>query len=193
MRCCERQSHKRKTRLMYSLLIVTGPPGAGKSSVARLLADGASPSVLVDGDTFFGFLATGAIAPWLPEAHQQNTVVTQAAALAAGAFARAGFDTVFDGIVGPWLLPLFATAADLGVLDYVVLLPPVDVCQLRVAARQGHGFTDQAATAHMHHHFATAEIDHRHVVTDAASSPTAIAAIIQAARQRGDLRYTDRD
>ncbi len=48
------------------LLIVTGPPGAGKSTVSRRLADGYESSVLVEGDAFFGFLASGAIQPWLP-------------------------------------------------------------------------------------------------------------------------------
>src|SRR4051812_7372715 len=36
-----------------SLLVVTGPPGAGKSTVAKLLAASAEPSVLVEGDAFF--------------------------------------------------------------------------------------------------------------------------------------------
>lgn len=52
---------------MGSLLVVTGPPGAGKSSVARILADSFDQSVLVEGDAFFAFLARGAIEPWLPE------------------------------------------------------------------------------------------------------------------------------
>ena len=54
---------------MGSLLIVTGPPGAGKSTVAKLLAASMPRSVLVQGDAFFGFLANGAIDPWLPESH----------------------------------------------------------------------------------------------------------------------------
>jgi energy-coupling factor transporter ATP-binding protein EcfA2 len=69
---------------MGSLLIVTGPPGAGKSTVAKLLADSMPRSVLVEGDAFFGFLANGAIDPWLPESHEQNTVVTKAAGKATG-------------------------------------------------------------------------------------------------------------
>ncbi len=51
-----------------SLLAVTGPPGAGKSPVALILALSTGRSVLVSGDSFFGFLARGAIEPvasWL--------------------------------------------------------------------------------------------------------------------------------
>jgi cytidylate kinase len=174
---------------MTSLLIVSGPPGAGKSSVARVLATHASRSVLIEGDAFFGFLASGAIAPWLPEANEQNAVVTQAAARASGEYARGGFDVVFDGVVGPWFLNTFATAAGVAVLDYVVLLPPVEVCQRRVATRLAHGFTDQDATSHMHQQFAQSDIRSRHLLADTDGSPGDIAAIIHAARVRGELRY----
>jgi len=52
-----------KNRCMGSLLVITGPPGAGKSTVARILAERVEPSVLVEGDSFFAFLARGAIPP----------------------------------------------------------------------------------------------------------------------------------
>ncbi len=86
---------------MASLLVVTGPPGAGKSTVARILADRAEPSVLVEGDVFFGFLARGAIPPWLAQSNDQNEVVTAAAAAAAGRYASGGYETVYDGVVAP--------------------------------------------------------------------------------------------
>jgi predicted ATPase len=70
---------------MPQLLIVSGPPGAGKSAVAAALVERWEPSVLVEGDVFFHFLRRGAIAPWLVEAHAQNTVVTLAAGAATGA------------------------------------------------------------------------------------------------------------
>lgn len=113
---------------MGSLLVVTGPPGAGKSTVSHVLVDAAERSVLVEGDAFFGFLGRGAIEPWLPESNDQNTVVTRAAASAAGYFADGGFTTVFDGVVGPWFLPTFAAATALDRLDYITLLPPVEIC-----------------------------------------------------------------
>lgn len=131
---------------MGTLLVITGPPGAGKSTAARLIADAADRSVLVEGDAFFGFLASGAIEPWLPESNEQNEVVTCAAALAAGRYADGGFTTIYDGVVGPWFLPTFAAATGLDGLAYVVLLPPVETCVARVQARQNHGFSDGSKT-----------------------------------------------
>ena len=49
---------------MTELIVVAGPPGAGKSTVARILADGFERSALVVGDDFFAFVRQGYIDPW---------------------------------------------------------------------------------------------------------------------------------
>jgi uridine kinase len=54
---------------VVDLIVLTGPPGAGKSTVARVLAARFAASALVPGDDFFAFLVRGAVLPWLPEAH----------------------------------------------------------------------------------------------------------------------------
>ncbi len=166
---------------MGSLLVVTGPPGAGKSTVAGLLAERFDPSVLVAGDAFFGFLARGAIEPWLPAAHAQNGIVTDAAAAAAGRYATGGYTTIYDGVIGPWFLPAFAAATGLECVHYVVLMPSVDRCWERVNTRRDHGFGDETATRKMHHEFATAEIDRRHVLADPPDEPQAVADLVVAA------------
>lgn len=175
---------------MGSLLVVTGPPGAGKSSVARLLADLAQRSVLVAGDAFFGFLARGAIEPWTAGSSDQNTVVTKAAASAAGVFAAGGYTTVYEGVLGPWLLPVFAAATRLDRLDYAILLPSVDVCVQRVATRRDHGFTDEAATRKMHGEFSRALIDDRHVLRDPPGDAERVAELVASASRAGTLRYS---
>jgi hypothetical protein len=168
---------------------VSGPPGAGKSTVARVLANRAARSVLVEGDAFFGFLAGGAIEPWLAESNEQNEVVTRVAASAAGLFASSGYWTVYDGVVGPWFLPVFSTATGLDRIDYVILLPSVDQCVSRVATRLDHGFTDEAATRKMHTEFAVASVDMRHVLVDPPDNPDVVAAIIEKAANNGTLAY----
>jgi cytidylate kinase len=150
-----------------SLTVVTGPPGAGKSTVAAVIAKRFDPSVLVAGDAFFDFLAEGAIEPWLPESQQQNDVVIAAAAAATGAFVAGGYTTIFDGVLGPWFLGSFLRRARLGALNYAVLLPSAEACVRRVATRRGHGFADEPATRKMHGEFSNAPVAARHVfVTD---------------------------
>jgi adenylate kinase family enzyme len=180
---------------MGSLLIVTGPPGAGKSTVAPLLAASVSPSVLVEGDRFHGFLAAGAIPPWLPESNDQNRVVVEATALATGRFVRDYF-TIFDGVIGTWFLPTFLDAAQLGdadarldiPVDYVVLLPTVEQCVDHVRTRVGHHFNDEDATRTMHHEFASAPVDVRHVIEPGQGSVSDVVAEIQARLRAGSLR-----
>ena len=177
---------------MDSLLIVTGLPGAGKSTVAKLLADSTARSALVVGDAVFGFLASGAIEPWLTASHEQNTVVTKAAGRATGEFVAGGYSVVYDGVIGPWFLDTFLTTAGLSEANYAVLLPTVGVCQRRVAERTGHGFADLAAAASMHQQFANEDLASRHLIPEH-NTPTKTVASIQAAATSGQLRHSLRD
>jgi cytidylate kinase len=128
------------------LIVVTGPPGAGKTTAAHALSALFERSALVAGDDFFAFIDQGYIAPWTGEAHQQNDIVIGAAAAAAGRLAVGGYTVVFDGVIGPWFLRAFTAATCLGAVHYVVLLPPERTCVERVRSRAGHGFADLDAT-----------------------------------------------
>jgi hypothetical protein len=172
-----------------SLIVVSGPPGAGKSTVAAALAGLFERSALVAGDVFFDFVVNGAVPPWLPGAHAQNEVVTQAGATAAGRYCTGGYDTVYEGVVGPWYLDAFVAAAGHRSVHYAVLLPPADECVARVAGRTGHGFTDETATRHMHAQFESAGIDSRFVFGAGTRSAAKTAREILRRTRAGLLTY----
>ncbi|HEX5556174.1 MAG TPA: AAA family ATPase, partial [Gaiellales bacterium] len=70
------------------VLILTGPPGAGKTTVSRLLATSHDRAVHIESDRFFHFIASGYVEPWRKESHEQNIVVMDAVAAAAATYAR---------------------------------------------------------------------------------------------------------
>lgn len=132
------------------VIVLTGPPGAGKSTVARLLADAYEPSVHLHTDAFWHVIRRGAIAPFLPAAHRQNQVVVRVMACAAFGYAEGGYRVVLDGVVGPWFLGVFREArAATGVpLQYVVLRPDEATTVRRATSRGTGALTEPVRSLH---------------------------------------------
>ncbi|EDP9171620.1 AAA family ATPase, partial [Salmonella enterica subsp. enterica serovar Braenderup] len=120
------------------VIILTGPPGAGKSTTARTLAESFPRSVHLHTDDFWHYIASGAIPPYLPESDAQNQVVMQVIQGAAFTYATGGFTTLIDGIIGPWMLSHFrepGNGTDAPHLHYVVLRPAREETLRRAQAR----------------------------------------------------------
>lgn len=156
-----------------SLLILTGPPGAGKSSVARLVAENAPrAAVHLHTDSFYVWIRTAFVPPYLPEAARQNDVVLRVIAEAACGYARGGYDVVLDGVVGPWALGPFRDAVQRDGLDlfYVVLRPSLEVTLARGTARDASELTDVEPLKGMHAAFEGLGELERHVVDTSAQT-----------------------
>jgi hypothetical protein len=93
------------------VLLLTRPPGYGKTTTARLIAAAATAGAHVEAYLFFHFVRGGSLEPWLPESHSQNVIVMEAVASAAAAYADGGYTTIADGIISPkWFLAPLADA-----------------------------------------------------------------------------------
>jgi adenylate kinase family enzyme len=119
------------------VLIVSGPPGAGKTTVSAELATRFAKSVHLKTDTFYEFIKGGFLHPWQREAASQNEVVVRAVARAAAVYAAAAYTVIIDGVVLPWALAVYRTELAREGIDVrcVVLLPDVEVATRRGLAR----------------------------------------------------------
>ena len=173
------------------VVIVTGAPGAGKSSVAKRLAQ-ASPSeqaVHLHADDFYAYIVKGFIEPWRREAHAQNTVVVDAVLECARRYARGGLEVVVDGIFGPWFLePWLALAAQGVDVHYVVLRPDEATTLARGTARSAPGaMIDRQVISQMWQQFSALGPFEAHALDTTAWTPDETIVQVRSAVSQGSL------
>jgi hypothetical protein len=120
------------------LLILTGPPGAGKTTTATLIAEHFTPSVVLEADALWAHVVRGFVEPWDKESDDQNRALVRASLAAAARLTASGYATVLSGHVGPWFMDLVAhELSDLSApVAYVVLRPTLDDCLARCSERR---------------------------------------------------------
>ncbi|MGP0019143.1 MAG: AAA family ATPase [Candidatus Sulfotelmatobacter sp.] len=172
---------------MKSIVILSGPIGAGKTTVAReLVALSTAPIAYIEGDTFWSFIAKGDKKQALNKRFKMIMTAMTAASLP---YATSGYETILDFSIPPWFLDTARAVAKVREvpLDYVVLRPSEAVCAARAAARADGTISDYASYRELYAAFDGVE---RNTISDDACDAKVVAVRIREGLDAGVFRMS---
>ena len=180
---------------MGRIVIISGPPGAGKSTVARRLAEQtlAPLAMHVHTDDAYAYIRKGFVPPWTSESMPQNAVLMEAMAAQVAIYARGGYQVFVDGIVGPWFFDPWREVMRVHKLDlrYVALLPGKAATVARATARTAPGaMTDPGVAGQMWQAFLDFPPPNGNIIDTTNQTPDQTVMEIQTRLEIGDFVLT---
>lgn len=178
------------------VILLSGSPGSGKSTVARRVAAAFARSVHLHTDDFWRMIVSGGVPPYLPEADAQNQTVMAVIQRAAWRYAAGGFTTVVDGVIGPWMLSHFdgSGASDAVApprVHLVVLRPSREEALRRAQSRSGaDALVDAGPVTALWDQFADLGDLERHVIDSTMQTPGETVAAVRTALAGGGYLLT---
>ena len=167
---------------MRSLVVISGPIGAGKTTVARALVEASPPPLAyIEGDDFWRYLTK----PHAGGPRRNIRPIMSAMFRAAAAIAADDYQAILDFSLPPaWVRAAAARLTETPV-HYIELRPALAVCETRAAARTEGVITDYAPYADFYDAF---DAEDRFVIRNDARDPTDVAAEIRAGLPDGRFR-----
>lgn len=165
-----------------SVVMLTGPVGAGKTTVAReLVAISEAPLCYIEGDTFWPLFAK----PDTKSLRERFRLLMRSATAAAVPLARGGYEVLLDF---SFPLDFIQTARKILKeipLDFVILRPSLAICEQRAAARPEGKISDYSVYRDF---YAMFEGLPKHEIADDGADAQSVARRIRAGLDQGIFR-----
>jgi predicted kinase len=172
---------------MKPVMMLSGPVGAGKTTVARKLIECISgPVVYIEGDVFWSFISRTEKS----QTRYKNFKTIMVSMLASSLpFARDGYSVILDFSIPPWFLDTARRIAKVREvpLDYVVICPDENICASRAASRAEGAIADYGPYHDLYVDFKDAG---QYMIGDEFSPPEVIAGEIKKWLDSGKFRVT---
>ena len=170
---------------MKSIILLSGPIGAGKSTVAlELIKSAPGPVAYIEGDKFWSFIVKSVSNQ---ARHKNFKMIMTAMTTAAVPYVLAEYEVILDFSIPPWFLETASKVVkykDLS-LDFVVLRPSLEVCATRAASRIEGVIADYNPYKELYSSFDEAK---QYMINDDISSASIVASRIREDLSAGTFR-----